>query len=140
MAYIKWHFTPVGQNVKKQKSSDIPLCMVTVQHVKMTANTQADVARLSAVSSTHARDYLNIYPSSSVGTKLDDSSLHIAIALRLGTQICVGGDPVDSSGTHGLSYRMSADRLARHAAVNDFIKRALSSTEVPSRLERTIIT
>ena len=53
--------------------------MVTVQHVKMAANTQADVARLSAVSSAHARDYLNVYLSASIGTRLDDSSMRNAI-------------------------------------------------------------
>ena len=80
--------TPVGQNVKKQKSWDRPLCMVTVQHVKMAVNTQADVARLSAVSSAHPSGYLNVYPSSSVGTRFGDSSLWIAITLRLDARIC----------------------------------------------------
>ena len=96
--------------------------MVTVQYVKMAANTQTDVARLSASFSAHASTNLNAYPSSSVGTRLDDSSLQIAMKLRLGARICkphifICGDPVDSSGTRGFSCRMSAARLSRHAAV-----------------------
>jgi hypothetical protein len=47
----------------------------------------------------------------------------------------VCGSTVDSSGVHGLSCRKSSGRQARHAAVNDLIKRALASAEVPSRLE-----
>ena len=78
--------------------------MVTVQHVQMAANTQTGVACLSAVSFAHA----SVYPSYSVGTRLDNFSLRIAIALRQGAwicepHICVCGDPVDLSGTHGLS-------------------------------------
>ena len=106
----------------------------------MAANTQADVARLSAISSTYANNYLNIYLSFSVGARLDDSSLRIAITLRQGAQICephicICGDPFDSSGTHGLSCRMSAGHFSRHAAVNDLIKRSQTSARVLSRLK-----
>ena len=129
-----WHTlsgtsTPVGQNVKKQIFWDIQLCMISVQHVKMAANTQADVACLSVVSFAEVSDYLSTYPSSSVDTRLKNSSLRITITQRLGARICkphicIYGDPVDSSGTRGLSCRMLAGRFSRHAAVNDLIKRS----------------
>ena len=57
--------------------------MVTVQHVKMAAQTQADVVGLSPESSAHASDDLHVYLSSSVGTRLVDSSRRITRALRL---------------------------------------------------------
>ena len=41
------------------------------------------------------------------------------------------------SGRHGLSYGKSAGRLSRHSAVNELIKRALMSAEIPSQLEPT---
>ena len=83
-------------------------------------------------------------PCSSVGTRLDDSSLRIAVALRLGApicapHICVCKAEVDAFGTHGLSCRKSAGRHIRHSAVNDLIKRALASAEIPARLEPTAL-
>ena len=44
---------------------------------------------------------------------------------------------MDTLGTHGLSCRFSAGRHFRHAMLNDILHRALSSTNVPSRLEPT---
>jgi hypothetical protein len=77
---------------------------------------------------------------SSVGTRLDDSSLRIAIALRLGASVCIPhqclcGANVDSTGIHGLSCRKSAGRVSRHAPINSLIKAALTTAEVPCRLE-----
>src|SRR5664279_2393093 len=48
---------------------------------------------------------------------------------------CVCGQQVDSSGVHGLACRKSAGRHMRHNAVNDLIKRAQASANVPSMLE-----
>ena len=79
-------------------------------------------------------------PSRSVGLKLADVHLRISIALRLGLLICEPhtcecGQPVDKFGTHGLSCRRSAGRIQRHAMINDIIKRALGSANIPSVLE-----
>ena len=79
-------------------------------------------------------------PCSAVGTWLDDTSLRIAVSLRLGANMCaphtcVCGVQVDSSGTHGLACRKSAGRNIRHNAVNQLIKRALASASVPAMLE-----
>ena len=42
---------------------------------------------------------------------------------------------MDESGTHGLKCKFSAGRHARHAALNDIIKRAMGSAGIPSILE-----
>ena len=42
---------------------------------------------------------------------------------------------MDASGTHGLSCRFSTGCHARHAAINDIIKRSPDSAKVPSHLE-----
>jgi len=42
---------------------------------------------------------------------------------------------IESSGVHGLACRKSAGRHMRHNAVDDLIKRALASANVPSVLE-----
>ena len=127
-------------NASTQKAWDAPLVSASVERMMFAAPTQAGLARLLAAASPHAGAFLQALPCSSVGTRLDDSSLRIAVALRLGAPVCVPhtcvcGEAVDSSGTHGLSCRQSAGRHARHSAVNDLIKRALASADVPARLE-----
>ena len=124
----------------RQRAWDEPLVKIAVDNVLSTAQTQVGLARLLAVSAPHAGAYLNAIPCSSVGTRLDNTSLRIAIALRLGAPVCephtcVCGQAVDAYGTHGLSCRKSAGRQYRHNTVNDIIQRALSSAGVPSRLE-----
>ena len=42
---------------------------------------------------------------------------------------------MDALGRHGLSCRNQIGRFPRHSQVNDLVKRALSSAEIPSRLE-----
>ena len=44
-------------------------------------------------------------------------------------------DETQTKNTHGLACRKSAGRHTRHNAVNDLIKRALASAEIPSLLE-----
>ena len=44
---------------------------------------------------------------------------------------------MDTLGTHGLSCCFSAGRHFRHAMLNDILHRALSSANVPSRLQPT---
>ena len=127
-------------NAEAQKAWDGPMVNASVERLMLAATTQAGLARLTAAASPHAGAFLNAIPCSSVGTRLDDSSLRIAVALRLGAPICaphtcICGAAVDASGTHGLSCRKSAGRHARHSAVNEIIKRALASADVPSRLE-----
>ena len=60
------------------------------------------------------------------GTQLDDRSLRIAIALRLGSPVC-------ASGIHGLSCRKSAGRMALITLyVSVLIRRALLTAEILS--------
>lgn len=59
------------------------------------------------------------------------------MALRLGTPLChphtcVCGEAVDKFGLHGLACKRSAGRKARHEIINDLIKRALTSCDIPS--------
>ena len=99
-------------------------------------------ARLLAVSSNNASDFLYALPISSLGLKLADSTMRIACALRLGSQMCQThkcpcGATVDPLGRHGLLCRLQIGRHPRHSQINDIVKRALTSAEFPSRLEPT---
>ena len=85
--------------------------------------------------------WLQALPISSLGLRLDDASLRIAVGLRLGTATCGAhqcrhcGVEVDGRGIHGLSCRHSEGRHYRHGTVNSFIHKALVSAKIPSQLE-----
>ena len=84
--------------------------------------------------------WLGAVPLPTLGLHLDDSSVRVSVALRLGATICEPhacrcGQRVDSLGHHGLACRYSAGRLPRHANINDVVKRALATLGIPSLLE-----
>ena len=83
---------------------------------------------------------MNCLPSTAIGTLLDNESFRIAISQRLGLPVCAPhkcrcGAIVERYGLHPLSCRFSAGRLPRHSALNDIIKRALSSAGFNAVLE-----
>ena len=123
-----------------QKAWDGPVVSRKREELLLAAQNQAGRARLIAAAAPHSGDFLHAIPCSSVGTRLDDTSMRIAVSLRLGATLCaphtcVCGQHVDSTGTHGLACRKSSGRLVRHNAVNDLIKRALTSANIPAMLE-----
>ena len=123
------------QLISKQKAWDIPLV-----ESPRTKCCPPHLPRLGLPASMRLRPpYYHVLQLALV---LDDTSIRIAIATRLGApacdhRTCICGVTVDSSGTHGLSCRKSAGRLMRYSALNDLIKRSLTTAEIPSRLEPT---
>ena len=106
------------------------------------AQSNEEKARILAVSSEHSSDYLHALPIASLGLKLDNQSLRISCALRLGSLIChqhkcICGNKVNSFGRHGLSCKFQAGRHPRHSQLNDIVQRALNLAGYPSRLEPT---
>ena len=88
-----------------QRARDSPLVVVAVERVLSAAPNQAVIARLIAAAAAPSGAFLQALPCSAVGTQLDDASLRIAVALRLGAPICaphkcICGVDVDSSGVH----------------------------------------
>ena len=103
-------------------------------------NAQA-CARLLAATCKESGAWLQALPIPSIGLRMDNDTVRVAAALRLGSSICRPhacqhcGSEVDRFGVHGHSCRMSEGRHFRHSALNDVIHRALYSAKVPSRLE-----
>ncbi len=99
------------------------------------------VTFLLAAMDNNSGAWLQALPISSIGLRLDNPSLRIAVGLRLGTAICAPhhcqfcGAEVSSLGLHGLCCRKSEGRHSRHAFLNDIIKRSLSTAGIPLRLE-----
>ena len=96
-------------------------------------------ARLLSVSTKEAGAWLNVLPVPHLGTKLDDTTVRVAIGLRLGANVveehrCICGTSVHRNDTHGLSCRKSGC-IPRHQAANETLRRALVSGGVPSILE-----
>ena len=87
--------------------------------------------------------WLGALPVSSLGLRMDDDVIRIAVGLHLGAplyerhrcQHC--GDEVDHTGTHGLRCRYSKGHHLHHAAINDVIKRSLNAANIPCHLEPT---
>ena len=98
-------------------------------------------ARLLAASTKESGAWLSALPISSLGLRMDDDTIRVAVGLRLGSSLCNPhqcqhcGAEVDSQATHGLSCRYSEGRHHRHAELNQIIYRSLISARIPSRLE-----
>ena len=104
------------------------------------AQDPADRARLIAVSSEHAGDWLNALPITSCGLRLDDETVRIGVGLRLGLNLCEPhrchcGIQVDNRGLHCLSCKVGPGRLIRHNLLNDILCRAFISAGIPALKE-----
>ena len=101
---------------------------------------QHRLACLSSATQPNSGAWMNCLPSTAIGTLLDNESFRIAISQRLGLPVCAPykcccGAIDDRYGLHPLSCRFSAGRLPPHSALNDIIKRALSSAGFNAVLE-----
>jgi hypothetical protein len=101
------------------------------------STTDTDKARLLAASSPHSGDWLAAPPITSVGLRLSDEEIRIAVAHRLGCRACEPhkcgcGRLVDARGLHGLACRKSAPRQQRHSHLNDIIWRAMNRARIPA--------
>ena len=132
---------PVGPASHRQKAWDTPKVSAVADALLDNAPDPTSRARLLAASAGESGVWLNAPPISSLGLRMDNNTIRVAVGLRLGSSLCRPhtchhcGAVVDHLATHGLSCRWSEGRHHRHAALNDIIHRALSSARVPSRLE-----
>ena len=130
---------PEGEAAKQQKAWDDVCCQAEFSELLNSAN-QVHAARLHAAAAPHSGAWLQALPCPNLGLHLDDDSLRIAIALRIGADVCEPhrcrcGTLVDALGHHGLSCRLSEGRHPRHHVLNDIIKRSLSAAGIPSWVE-----
>ena len=146
LALAKWSEghscdSPTGAEVVREKSWDCIRAEATASTLLDGARDDMERARLLAAMDRDSGAWLQALPISSVGLKMDDSTLRIAVGLRLGTTICAPhicqhcGAEVSARGTHGLSCKYSEGRHFRHAEINDIIHRTLTTAGIPSRLE-----
>ena len=103
---------PVGDDAHLQRAWDIP-------HIKSTLNSLLEVdhaptkARLFSVSTPESGAWLNALPLSAMGLRMDDTTIRVAVGLRLGLPLCCPhschhcGSAVDDLATHGLHCKKS---------------------------------
>ena len=100
-----------------------------------TSQSSVDLARLKAVVTPHAGDWLHAPSLIAIGLWLSDEAIRLAIGYRLGTNICqphtcVCGATVDARGLHGLACHKSEPRHIRHSQLNDLIWRAVKKAQI----------
>ena len=128
-------------NTSSQKEWDLRLCKTRYDSLLASATTDRERARLLTVAARNSSDWLQAFPISSLGLKLDDKCLQISCTVRLGATICRPHTcfkcckEVDSQGTHGLSCSFSVGRHPRHNRINHIIKRALGNADLNARTE-----
>ncbi|XP_047996387.1 uncharacterized protein LOC125234221 [Leguminivora glycinivorella] len=127
------------ENPAVQRGWDDILCRLRQTNLQAGASGY-DLARLKAISQPESGAWLHALPSPQLGTLLDNDSLRIAVALRLGSKVCnvhrcICGASVEENGHHGLSCLRCAGRFPRHHSINEIIRRAMLSVSVPCLLE-----
>ena len=101
---------------------------------------QVERAKLLASAESESGMWLQAIQVQSLGTQLDTYTLRVSVVLRIGATVCEPlvcrcGANVNTLGLHNLACRFSADRLARHAELNNVVKRAIQTFDVPCILE-----
>ena len=76
------------------------------------------LARILTAAQGHSGDWITAYPIAQVGTRLDDETLRISVALRVGLNVCLAHqcrcwNTVQSDSHYPLSCRFSAGRFPR---------------------------
>ena len=126
-------------NTHKQRNRDDIQCSSAVTTLVPVLN-QHRLACFKAASRPESGVWLNCVPNNRVGTFIDNYTLRIGVALRVGLTVCIPhrckcGTTVDTFGTHPLSCRFNAGRIPRHSALSDVVRRDISAAGIPSMLE-----
>jgi len=132
---------PTGTAACSQKTWDTSVVSSTAESLLECAPDDITRARLLAVSTKESGAWHHALPISSLGLRMDDNTVRVAVGLRLGSALCRPhtcqhcGANVDQLATHGLSCKKSEGRHYCHGAINDILPRALTTACIPSRLE-----
>ena len=124
----------------RQRTWDKPIIEKTYQQLIEGSDSVGSQARLKAATGNCSGAWLEATPIPSLGTRLNDEAVRIAVSLRLGVDVCVPhtckcSATVMQDGLHGLDCQKSAGRHARHSELNSIIHRSLASVGKPSILE-----
>jgi len=136
---------PTVDNAKRQQAWDEPCCRKVAGDLLERASDDYTRARLLANQQETSGAWLEALPITSVGLRMADDVIRVAVGVRLGVNLChphmcVCGHQVDARGTHGLACLRSAGRHPRHGLLNDVIWRTLQRAKIPAQKEPTGLT
>jgi len=127
---------PIGLSAGKQSAWDRPGIKLVNDQLMASLNDEREKATFLAATAPHSGAWLSALPIAACGLRLDDEAVRVAVALRLGLNVCVPhqcpcGADVDAWGQHAWSCKHAAGRIQRHHALNDVIARALTAAGIP---------
>ena len=120
----------------KQSAWDRPGIVADRGQVQANVHTPREKAVFLASLAAHSGDWLSALPIASCGLHLDNDAVRVAVAMRLGLNVCMPhpchcGAQVDAWGYHAFTCKKAQGRIARHQALNDVIARSLSTAGIP---------
>jgi len=127
---------PAGSAASKQSAWDRPGILADRAMIELSLNNPRQKALFLAAEATHSGDWLHALPIPACGLALDDEAIRVAVAMRLGLDVCAAhpcrcGADVDVWGTHSFICKRAQGRIIRHQVLNDIIARAFVSAGVP---------
>ena len=129
MASIRNLVPPGEAEQKSQRAWDTLRVMATIDDLLNNAVDARSHARILAATSKETGAWLQAFPLSSIGLRMDDNTVQIATGLRLGFPLCRPhtcqhcGCDVDQFTLHGLSCRWSEGQHFLHSSLNNIIHR-----------------
>jgi len=87
-SYVHGLPCPSGVIAHRQSSWDKPVITLERETLTSSLSDSSDNSRLQAVRAPHSGDWLNALPLSACRLRLDDNTIHMAVGLRLGANIC----------------------------------------------------
>ena len=133
---------PTGLASHRQAAWDRPGIDAIKDELQSALTDPRQKATFLAATAPHSGDWLNALPIASCGLRLDDESVRVAVALRLGLGVCVPhscscGEDVDAWGQHAFVCKRASGRTQRHQALNEVIARSFASAGIPVSKEPT---
>ena len=95
------------------------------------------LVRILTAALGNSGDWITAYQIAQVGTRLDDESIRISVALRVGLNVCLAHQcrywaTIQSDSLHPSSCRFSAGRFPLHFAINNIKKISLANAGLHS--------
>jgi hypothetical protein len=131
---------PLAPLSARQRAWDEPCCQKVSDVLLNTAADDHSRARIRASLHSTSGAWIATLPVASIGLKMEDDVVRVAVGLRLGLNLCEPhtcqcGAQVDARGIHGLACKKSAGRHPRHGLLNDAVWRAMQRAQIPSTKE-----
>ena len=128
---------PTGLSLHKQSSWDRPGLLLDKARLVTSVTSDRQRASFLAASYCHSGDWLMALLIAACGLRLDDEAVRVAVALRLGMDLCgphqcaLCGSQIDAWGTHAFVCKFAPGKTKRHHLLNDVITRAFGAAGVP---------